>query len=310
MTYARPVLSRFLSAAVCLTLTAIAPGCSKEQSDRQPSTPDSPTQLSAPPSAAIAATPPEEEPEPEPEIDAPTPAAAAQPEVVEPEPEPEVDPRATERPQKVLILGDSLAATGFGALLEKKLDNHPEIDCARKAKSASGLARPDFYDWMGEAKRQVKAHNPHIVVVIIGGNDGQDLTGKTKKQKRVHWKSDDWDAAYRERMDAFLAELGTSDRKVLWLGLPMMGLTSFEKKLELIRGIQTEAVAAAGDKATYLDTVTFTAEGGKLLKTADVGNKKGQQLRADDGIHFTMAGSEYFADKVYPEVVKALGLEP
>mgnify|MGYP002145582130 CR=1 FL=1 len=91
-----------------------------------------------------------------------------------------------------------------GRLLERKLDAHPNIDCDRKAKSATGLARPDFYDWEAEAKKQVEARTPDLVVVIMGGNDGQDLTPKSGKGKRVGWKSEGWNAAYKGRVADFL----------------------------------------------------------------------------------------------------------
>ncbi len=255
-----------------------------------------------PPPAAIVA--PEPEPEPVAAVDAkPEPAVAA----VEPtEPEPAAVP---ETPRKVLILGDSLAATGFGALLERKLDAHPNIDCERKAKSATGLARPDFYDWEAEAKKQVAAKTPDLVVVIMGGNDGQDLTPKSGKGKRVAWKSEGWNAAYKGRVADFLKEIGVEQRKVLWLGLPKSELNSFEQKLEVIRQIQSEAVGELGEAGTYLDTTPFlTDASGVLIEKATVGKRKDQELREDDGIHFTMAGSEYFADKVYPEVLRVLGV--
>src|SRR5690606_15905590 len=109
--------------------------------------------------------------------------------------------------------GDSLAATGFGALLERKLDAHPLIKCHRKGKSASGLARPDFFDWIAEGKRQVELRDPDLVVVIMGGNDGQDLTRPPRGGgKRVTWKDEAWADAYRERMDQFLHELQAPDR--------------------------------------------------------------------------------------------------
>jgi hypothetical protein len=76
----------------------------------------------------------------------------------------------------------------------------------------------------------------------------------------------------------------------------------------LIRSIQQEAVAALGPGAVYLDTTQFLVdEKGELLSSAPVQGKD-RELRAEDGIHFTMSGSEYLADKVYPEVLVALGL--
>ncbi len=213
-----------------------------------------------------------------------------------------------EGPRKVLILGDSLAATGFGVLLQKKLNAHPDIRCNRKAKSASGLARPDFFDWMGEAKRQVKSRQPDLVIVIMGGNDGQDLTSKRKRGRRVVWKSDGWEEAYGRRVTAFLDVVGAEQRQVLWLGLPQMGMRSLERKLVEIRNLQQAAVDARGKGSEYVPTTPLLARGGAKLPTyVKVRNKK-RTLREDDGIHFTMSGSEYFAAKVYPEVLRVLRL--
>ncbi|MFO7565906.1 MAG: DUF459 domain-containing protein [Enhygromyxa sp.] len=235
-------------------------------------------------------------------------AAVAQDDPLEPE------DAAVQGPRKVLILGDSLAATGFGALLEDKLDAHPDVVCYRKAKSASGLARPDFYDWFDQGVRQVEFRKPDLVVVVMGGNDGQDLP-PWKGSSRVRWGSDDWPSAYRGRVDDFLGKVttpvdGEDAAKVLWLGLPKMGMRSLEKKLVLIRQIQQEAVGALGAGGVYLDTTQFLVdESGELLASATVKGKK-RDLRADDGIHFTMSGSEYLADKVYPEILVTLGIPP
>lgn len=287
----RPMLR---SPCVALSLAALALAACTADKTAATSSP-----ATAPPPAAIAAA----EPEPVAANAAPAEPAVAPP---EPTPEPEPTPAVPATPSKVLILGDSLAATGFGALLEKKLDAHPHIECFRKAKSATGLARPDFYDWHSEAKKQIEARQPDLVVVIMGGNDGQDLQPKSGKGKRVAWKSDDWNTAYKERVGEFLQDLG--ERKVLWLGLPKSELGSFENKLRIIRQVQNEAVTAVG--GTYVETTPLLSdESGELLEKATVGRYKNQTLREEDGIHFTMAGSEYFADKVYPEVLSALGVE-
>jgi len=237
----------------------------------------------------------------------PTPSDAVAEVETEPEPEGPVIP---EEPYKVLLIGDSMIATGIGALLEKKLDAHPHVVCYRKGKSSSGLARRDFYDWIDQAKRQVEFREPDLVVVILGGNDGQDLTRPSGKGKRVPWQHEDWPGAYRERVDALLAEITGPERRVLWVGLPYMGLRSLEKKLTIIRPIQEEAVEALGDRGMYLDSLPFvTNDEGGMLEKAEVGPRnKVQTLRADDKIHFTMAGSEYFADRVYPQVLEVLAL--
>lgn len=269
----------------------------------------------ATPATPALTPPPAAIPSDEPPAAEPAPAAAAAPREpaiapATPEPAPVEVAAAPSGPRKVLVLGDSLAATGFGAMLEKKLDEHPDIECFRKAKSATGLARPDFYDWESEAKKAVEQRKPDLVVVIMGGNDGQDLTTKSGKGKRVAWKSDGWNDAYKARVAEFLSEISAEGRKVLWLGLPRTGTTSFEQKLTTIRDVQSQALADFGEAGVYLDTSPFiTDSDGDLIDTATVGKRKAQALREEDGIHFTMAGSEFFADKVYPEVLRVLGVE-
>lgn len=269
----------------------------------------------ATPATPALTPPPAAIPSDEPPAAEPAPAAAAAPREpaiapATPEPAPVEVAAAPSGPRKVLVLGDSLAATGFGAMLEKKLDEHPDIECFRKAKSATGLARPDFYDWESEAKKAVEQRKPDLVVVIMGGNDGQDLTTKSGKGKRVAWKSDGWNDAYKARVAEFLSEISAEGRKVLWLGLPRTGTTSFEQKLTTIREVQSQALADFGEAGVYLDTSPFiTDSDGDLIDTATVGKRKAQALREEDGIHFTMAGSEFFADKVYPEVLRVLGVE-
>jgi len=288
--------------------------------------PEAPAETAAagsPEEGPAPATEPDEAADPAPNPDgtlaAGTPAVAdpetpAEPAIAEPEPEPEPEEPefiVPEEPLRVLIIGDSLVATGIGALLERKLDAHPHVVCYRKGKSSSGLARPDFFDWPQEAKAQIEFRKPQLVIVLIGGNDGQDLTRRKNGQgDYVHWKTEDWPEGYRKRVDGLLDKVVADDRTVLWVGLPQMGMRSLEKKLVLIRGVQKEAVEALGDKGVYLDTVPFvTNEDGDLLDKAKVGPRgKLQALRAGDGIHFTMAGSEYFAAQVYPAVLEALRL--
>jgi hypothetical protein len=164
---------------------------------------------------------------------------------------------------------------------------------------------------MREGTRQVKRHRPDLVIVIIGGNDGQDLIPpKGVQARRVHWKKKEWEAAYHERVVAFLKLLTDSGRRVLWLELPVMDHPRLEAKLTTIRAIQKDAVDSVAG-ATWIDTRShFLDAKGRIIKSAKVrGYRKSKKLRQDDGIHFSVAGARYFARRVYPDVVAALGLD-
>ncbi|MBE4748384.1 DUF459 domain-containing protein [Corallococcus sp. ZKHCc1 1396] len=220
-------------------------------------------------------------------------------------PAPAPEPRRT-----VLLLGDSLIATGFGEYLQTQLSAHPRIRCERRAKSSTGLARPDFFDWLEVGQQEVQQHQPDVVVVILGGNDGQALHTKVG-QATVAWGNPDWGDGYRQRVQEFTTAISAPGRKIIWLELPATGRHRFEQKLALIRGLQREVITARED-AVHLDTRPFFTDArGRALNKAPVeGFRKPMRLRMTDGVHFTVAGGRYFASKVYPEVLGVLGLEP
>ncbi len=213
----------------------------------------------------------------------------------------------SQRTRTVLLLGDSLIVTSFGESLEKSLNEHPGIRAVRRAKSSTGLARPDFFDWMAVGREEVERHRPEVVVVIMGGNDGQGLTD-SKGKARVQWGAPGWEAAYRQRAEDFLRVLAAPGRRILWVELPITRLPGFERKLVVIRRLLREAVSARED-ATHLDTSSFfiDSKGGVLLEAPVEGFRKPMRLRMDDGVHFTLAGGRYFASKVYPAVLGLLG---
>ncbi|HEX8826133.1 MAG TPA: DUF459 domain-containing protein [Archangium sp.] len=210
------------------------------------------------------------------------------------------------RPRTVLLLGDSLIVTSFGEHLETLLNARPGIRAVRRAKSSTGLSRPDFFDWMATGREEVERHQPDVVVVIMGGNDGQGLTdGKGKAQ--VQWGASGWTSAYRQRVETFLGLLAAPGRKILWVELPVTGLKNFERKLGIIRPLLRQAVASRED-SVHLETKSFFTDGrGAMLKEARVdGFRKPMRLKMDDGVHFTLAGGRYFASRVFPSVLALL----
>ncbi|WNG18062.1 DUF459 domain-containing protein [Cystobacter fuscus] len=219
-------------------------------------------------------------------------------------------PDAAARSRTVLLLGDSLIVTSFGESLEQLLNAQPGLRAVRRAKSSTGLARPDFFDWMKVGREEVERHQPDVVVVILGGNDGQGLTDEQGKAK-VQWGVSGWEAAYQQRATEFLRTLSAPGRKVLWVELPFTGLPRFERKLEIIRRVLREAVRS-DSASTHLETRPFFVDArGHLLREAPVeGFRKPMRLRMADGVHFTVAGGRYFANKVHPVVMSLLEAPP
>jgi len=209
---------------------------------------------------------------------------------------------------KVLLLGDSLIATGFGVRLESELDRTPGVVAYRKGKSASGLARPDFFDWMREAQHQISAREPDVIIILMGGNDGQDLTSTGRSKRRVRWKSNGWRDAYAARVDELLARAWAPGRTIIWLGLPKMGLGSLERKLQLIREIQ-QARVKTKPGAVYLETSPHLLNTEGELRVYGIVRGKRKTLRAEDGIHFTMAGSDFLADALVGDVLRSFGYQ-
>lgn len=214
------------------------------------------------------------------------------------------------RTRRVLILGDSFARTDFGYALEQRLDRHARVVCGRRGKSATGLARPDVFDWWVEADREIEKHTPDLVVVIMGGNDGQDLIGRELGRRRVRWGTPRWRSAYEARLTTFVEKLTQRGARVLWLELPLMDVRHLERKLRKVREAQRHVMAKFVDQVQYVPTHGYFRSRRRLIRSVRVRGFRGRQpLRLEDGVHLTLPGSHYFADKIYPHVVRALGLD-
>jgi hypothetical protein len=193
------------------------------------------------------------------------------------------EPARTER--RVLLIGDSFVRQSFGRGLERELSD-AGFSVLRRGKGSSGLARPDFFDWSTEGARLMAAFDPAVIVVMMGGNDGQDLLDRNRRG-RVRWGEVEWAERYAARIQSFVEVLGAGSRRVLWVELPPMRGPRFEQKVEYIRGIQ-RATLARIPSARYLPT-------GRLLQTLCVGGAAAYAVHQPDGVHLTVEAGEALA---------------
>jgi lysophospholipase L1-like esterase len=189
-------------------------------------------------------------------------------------------------PGRLLVTGDSLAYY-LGQQLAAARGAKPT---GVESRVSSGLARPDYFDWDAEARRQA-ATNPGAVVVFIGANDCQPLrTNRTGAWTSVG--SAGWVAEYRRRAASMMRSYagtgtGTSHRPVYWVGLPIA------KEADIAacyRGLNAATKAAATDVrgVTWVDTWAMYAVNGRYADRVH-----GVLARTEDGIHLTFAGTRF-----------------
>ena len=217
------------------------------------------------------------------------------------------DADAEAEPEKkghILIVGDSMIAGGFGIVLERALRKEHGYTTVRRGKSSSGLARPDFFDWMNEAKRLVKERKPDYSVVMFGGNDVQGLyhTKAMRKDgapKWLKWGNEQWPVEYARRVNELCDILSPEDQPIFWVGLPTMRPDYFRSKCEKVNTIYRAECAIRPD-ATYIDTWNVLADDkgeytdSICIEPPEEGKRcKKTRVRAGDGIHINAAGSHH-----------------
>lgn len=229
--------------------------------------------------------------------------------------------RAADGP-KILVVGDSMIAGGFGVFLERALKKEYALPVLRKGKSSSGLARPDFHDWHEAAAEIVKGWKPTASVVMFGGNDVQGLymgrsgraSDRGDRAEWIRWNDDGWDEEYGRRIDAFSEIIAPAGERIFWVGMPVMRPTKFHARVQRVNMIYRARMAARSG-ATFVDAWDVLAdENGAYADKIAIGtNEDGTpgkkiRVRAGDGIHLSPAGANVLRDHVLAVMEKELGI--
>ncbi len=107
-----------------------------------------------------------------------------------PEPQPQIadPPPARRRPQRVLLVGDSLMQNGcLGSQLEARFKQYPGLHVARWAKQSTGLSRKDYFDWSAKLQELIDKYQPDLIVAIWGANDCQSVTNCARQSAGRLW---------------------------------------------------------------------------------------------------------------------------
>lgn len=221
--------------------------------------------------------------------------------------------RAAEAPEgpRVLILGDSMIAGGFGIFVARALAKEHGFSVRRRGKSSTGLARPDFFDWKEEAAKLVQEHEPDVTMVMFGGNDVQGLY--MGNGEWIRWPDDGWAQEYAKRVQALCDLLAPQDhQRIFWIGLPIMRPEKFRRRCQKVNTIYRAEMAIRRD-AKFIDTWDVLTDddreyADKLVLEPPTGGGRGKRVRvrAGDGIHLSPAGAQHLKDYVLERVLPEL----
>jgi hypothetical protein len=224
------------------------------------------------------------------------PAVSGQP----PEP-PKRERFSPNRKLRVWIAGDSLVIVPGQSLLRAVAGNRAvapvgEID----GRIASGLERPDVFNWFTHVRDEMHKKKPRAVVLMFGGNDDHGfMTGLPEGKEIGSFGSPSWRAEYRRRVAGIMETITQNGGFLVWIGLPISRDPVQTQRYDTINAIvQTEAAKRPG-RVSYLDTYFFFAgaDGGFSQYIEDDTGKL-VKMRADDGVHFERPAGDLIAEKV------------
>jgi len=206
------------------------------------------------------------------------------------------------QPATIAVVGDSLADGLWGAIYRSFMECKT-VSVLRVTTVSDGLTRTSPEDWaqrIGDALDQRLAAD--VVLVQVGANDIRPIrNGST----RALFADPAWDAAYGERTRTLAEQLADRTKKLIWLGLPIVGDEGLEEDYRHITKLQQTAVGGVRE-AYFVDIHQGTKFGSESFTPNGDVNGELRQLRASDQIHFTDIGYNMVLSIVSDDIVAVL----
>jgi len=196
-------------------------------------------------------------------------------------------------PLSLYVGGDSLARN-FGLAMQRVANSSGVLTAEVDSRAATGLTRPDFFNWPEHLVADILPKGPDVVVLQFGGNDAQNIALDGKALERF---SEPWIAEYRRRVGATMDLLRSpdNDRLVVWVGAPVMGPGAGVDGMEVLNWIYYEE-ASTRPWVTYFDSWPLITDADLgFVERAPAADGSMVTIREPDKVHLTMAGGTWVA---------------
>jgi hypothetical protein len=203
-------------------------------------------------------------------------------------------------PLRVWVAGDSLVAVP-GQSLERAVGSGGPIDVLSvESRVATGLGRPEIYNWFTRFRSVIEEVHPRVVVLSFGSNDGHDyMSGVPAGRAIGQLGSPSWMAEYRRRVSGVTEEFAGAGAYVVWIGLPIPRGSGYREGFVDVNRILRSVAAAHPRSTTFIDTWSMLED--KHGRYADyLRNSAGRlvRVRAADGVHYSPSAGDLIARTV------------
>ena len=212
---------------------------------------------------------------------------------------------------RLWVAGDSLVIVpGFAVVRAAGASPVLESVGGVDGRVATGLTRPDVFNWFEHVRAQMKALQPGAVVLGFGGNDDKAyMTGLPDGVTIGSYGGPAWRREYARRVGGLMDLINRAGAFVVWIGLPQTQSAEQTRRFDVINAVvQREALEREG-RAAFIDTyTTFAGEDGSYTEYLADPNGSLRKVRAGDGVHFEREGGDMIAREVLKTLNRAYDL--
>jgi hypothetical protein len=216
-----------------------------------------------------------------------------------------------ERRLRLWIAGDSLVITP-GQSIVRAAGASPVIESVGgiDGRVATGLERPDVYNWFSAIRQRLRELEPRAVVLGFGGNDDHGyMTGLPEGVSIGPFGSDSWRREYARRVGGVMDTINRAGAFLVWIGLPITRSPEQTQRFDTINAVVERQASRRKGRVAFLDTYTlFAGDDGGFTQYLTSAGGSVQKVRAGDGVHFERAGGDIIAREVLKRLNQAYDL--
>jgi hypothetical protein len=209
-----------------------------------------------------------------------------------------------DRPMRLWVAGDSLMAVPAGSI-ERAAPAHRAVNIVgTESIVATGLGRPDVYNWFKRFQVVIRELRPDVVVLSFGSNDGHDfLSGVPAGVDVGALGSPTWLREYRRRIEGVTREFEAANAFVVWVGLPKTRGEGRNRGFRVVNSVLRAVAASNPEASTYVDTWRmFTNRFRSYVDYMRNGDGELVKMRAGDGVHYMPPAGDLLARHLFGQL--------